>query len=222
MLQLNAKNLKDFRNALAKWHIADFDKKDAQITRQKKIKLNTDKINDYNSDIEKLQNGKMQPINKTVEERVAEIETLIKSLEVENEETTKAYENHATSLDANFECGRKLINDDLLEKFGKYLDDIYNDEVELELLNAIAEWFISNGADGVVAEDVRKYLRPLGRKGASAKKSCETNKHTTREKGNKLKDAFLGGLCDDPSLVALLPTHSWTNKIEKKAKKSDK
>ena len=122
----------------------------------------------------------------------------------------------------NFEKGRNLIGADLLGKFEAYLDDIYNDDAEMELLNAIAQWFISNGAVGVVADDVRKYLRPLGRKGASAKKSCETGMHTTREKGTKLKDAFLGGLCDDPSFMALLPVYSWTNKIEKKAKKSDK
>ena len=222
MLQLNTKELKNFRDTLAKWHIADFDKKDAQITRQKKIKLNEDKIADYQSDIEKLQNGKMQPIGKTVNERVAEIEAQIKNLEVENEDAKSMYSKHAESLDANFENGRSLISDDLLSKFESYLDDIYNDDAELQLLNAITEWFISHGAKGVVADDVRKYLRPLGRKGASAKKSCETNKHTTREKGKKLKDAFLGGLCDDPTLMALLPTHSWTNKIEKKAKKSDK
>lgn len=222
MLQLNTKNLKNFRDTVAKWHIADFDKKDAQITRQKKIKLNTDKIADYKSDIEKLQNGKMQPIGKTVEERVAEIETLIANLETENEETKSAYTKHAESLDDNFESGRKLISDELLKKFEYYLDNIYEDDAEMELLNAIAEWFISNGAEGVVADDVRKYLRPLGRKGASARKSCETNKHTTREKGVKLKDAFLGGLCDDPNFMALLPTHSWTNKIEGKKKKSDK
>lgn len=219
MLQLNTKELKDFRDTLAKWHIAEFDKKDAQITRQKKIKLNNDKIADYKSDIENLKSGKSTPIGKTADERIAEIEELIKGLEAENTDIKKVYEAHAEALDTSFEAGRNLISAELLGKFENYLDHIYEDEPEEELLEAIAQWFITNGAKGVVANDVRKYLRPLGRKGASARNSCQTGKHTTREKGNKLKDAFLGGLCDDKAFTDLLPTYSWTNKIEKKGKK---
>lgn len=215
MLQLNTKNLKSFRDTLAKWHIADFDNKDENITKSKRINSLQGLIETNRTLIEKAE------ISKDMAEKQKREEE-IKAWEVQIEEEKARVKKHIDANVVNLECGRNLISADLLGKFESYLDDIYNDDAELELLNAIAEWFISNGAEGVVADDVRKYLRPLGRKGASAKKSCETNRHTTREKGNKLKDAFLGGLCDDPNLMALLPTHSWTNKIEKKAKKSDK
>lgn len=222
MLQLNAKELKSFRENIAKWHIADFDKKDAQITRQRKIKLNEAKIDEYRSDIEKIQAGSIKVINKTVDERIAEINDMIAALEAENEDVKKAYETHAESLDANFEAGRKLVSEKVVAALEAYLDDIYNDDAEIALLNTLVEWFTENGAKGVIVDDVRKYIRPIGRKGASAKKALETGRHTTREKGNKLKDAFLGGLCDDSAFISLLPVYTWTNKIEKKSKKKNK
>ena len=222
MLQLNAKELKDFRENIAKWHIADFDKKDAQITRQRKIKLNEAKIEDYRSEIEKVQNGTMKVISRTIDERIAEIEDMIATLDAENEDAKKVYEAHAESLDVNFEAGRKLVSEKVVTALETYLDDIYNDDAEITLLNTLVEWFTENGAKGVVVDDVRKYIRPIGRKGASAKKSLETGRHTTREKGNKLKDAFLGGLCDDNAFISLLPVYTWTNKIEKKSKKKNK
>lgn len=208
MLQLNTKELKGFRDTLAKWHIADFDSKDEKITKSKTIKSFETLIDTNKTVIEKSKNPS------EVAQRTAEIEEWTKKIEAEKIRVKK----HIEALEPNFKAGRELINDTLLALFEKYLDDIYNDDVEAELLEAIAQWFINNGAKGVVANDVRKYLRPLGRKGASAKKSCETGRHTTREKGNKLRDAFLGGLCDDPAFISLLPVYSWTNKIEKQAK----
>ena len=208
MLQLNAKELKGFRDTLAKWHIADFDSKDEKITKSKTIKSLEGLIETNRTVIEKSKDASV----------IAKREAEIADYEQKIEEEKARVKKHIEALEPNFKAGRELITDVLLGLFEKYLDDIYNDDVENELVDAIAKWFMDNGAKGVVGNDVRKYLRPLGRKGASAKKSCETGKHTTREKGNKLRDAFLGGLCDDPAFIALLPVYSWTNKIEKKAK----
>ena len=211
MLQLNAKNLKSFRDALAKWHIADFDSKDKKITKSVRIKALQGLITTNQTIIDKSKDVA------EVQKRKAEIEAWEKQIVEETERVKK----HVDALATNFEEGRKLITDELLKKFEEYLDKIYDDEVEKSLLEAIAQWFIANGAEGVVADDVRKYLRPLGRKGASARKSCETNRHTTREKGVKLKDAFLGALCDDEAVISLLPVYSWNNKIEKSSKKKE-
>ena len=215
MLQLNTKELKNFRDTIAKWHIADFDCKDERITKAAYIKNYQGLIETNEQRISKLKGAEHEAQRK-------DLRTEIKSFEQKIQAEVDRVKAHVDAQAKNFEAGRALINDDLLGKFETYLDDIYNDAVEADLLNAIAQWFIKQGAVGVVADDVRKYLRPIGRKGASAKKSCETGKHTTRDKGNKLRDAFLGGLCDGPNFVSLLPVYSWTNKIEKKVKKSDK
>ena len=209
MLQLNTKELKGFRDTLAKWHIADFDTKDEKITKSKTIKSLETLIETNRTVIEKSTNAA------EIAKREAEIKDFEAKIEAEKERVRK----HIEAQKPNFEAGRNLISESLLTLFEKYLDDIYNDDTENELVEAIAKWFMEHGAVGVVASDVRKYIRPIGRKGASAKKSCETGKHTTREKGTKLRDAFLGGLCDDPALMSLLPVHSWTNKIEKTSKK---
>ena len=212
MLQLNAKELKNFRDTLAKWHIADFDSKDEKITKSTRINA-----------LKGLIATNQTIIDKSKDKAEIQLRTdEIKEWEKKIEEETARVKKHMEAQAPNFEAGRKLITDELVEKFEAYLDDIYNDEKEAELLQAIADWFIANGATGVVADDVRKYLRPLGRKGASARQSCLTNRHTTREKGVKLKDAFLGALCDDESVISLLPVYSWTNKIENKSKKKDK
>ena len=215
MLQLNTKELKGFRDTIAKWHIADFDCKDERITKATTIKSLQALIDTNEQRISKLKGEENKTKRDAIRKESKEFEQKIQS-EIDR---VKA---HVEAQQKNFDAGRALINDDMLGKFEAYLDDIYNDAVETELLEAIAQWFIKNGAVGVVADDVRKYLRPIGRKGASARKSCETGKHTTREKGNKLRDAFLGGLCDDPAFISLLPVYSWNNKIEKKVKKSDK
>ena len=207
--------MKNFRDTVALWHIADFDCKDERITKATVIKSYEGLIQTNKDKIAKLTAKKDAAQVKALE---AEVKTFEQKIQTEKDRV-KA---HVDAQAKNFEAGRNLISDEFLAKFEAYLDDIYNDKAEEELLDAIAQWFIKNGAVGVVADDVRKYLRPIGRKGASARKSCETGKHTTREKGNKLRDAFLGGLCDDPAFISLLPKYSWINKIEKKAKKSNK
>lgn len=212
MLQLNTKELKGFRDTLAKWHIADFDSKDEKITKSKTINSLTGLIETNMVVIGKSKDASV----------IAKREAEIKEYEAKIEEEKARVKKHIDALAPNFKAGRDLISDELVKKLEAYLDDIYNDDVEKELLEAIAKWFISHGAVGVVADDVRKYLRPIGRKSASARKSLETGRHTTREKGNKLRDAFLGGLCDDPAFMSLLPVYSWTNKIEKTGKKKDK
>lgn len=214
MLQINTKELKNFRDTIAKWHIADFDCKDERITKQKTVKSLEALIETNDQRIKKLagdeNKAKREDIRKESKEFAQRIQT--------EKDRVKA---HVDAQQKNFDAGRALVTDALVEAFEAYLDDIYDDSKETALLNAVVEFFTKNGAKGVTVDDVKKYIRPIGRKGASARQSCLTGKHTTRDKGNKLKDAFLGALCDDPAFIALLPVYSWTNKIEKKAKKSD-
>ena len=209
MLQINTKEMKNFRDTVAKWHIANFDMADERITKSKTIKSLETLINTNNEVIAKSKNPA------EIEKRQAEIVEFQKKITDEKERVAK----HIEALEPNIAAGRDLISAEFLRKLENYLDNIYEDDIEEATLKAIANWFMENGAVGVVETDVRKYLRPIGKKMSSAKKACETNRHTTREKGNKLKDAFLGALCDDPTFISLLPVYSWTNKIEQKSKK---
>lgn len=215
MLQMNTKEMKNFRDTIAKWHIADFDCKDERITKATVIKSYTGLIETNETRIKKLSGPENETKRKDLR---AEIKTFEQAIQSEKDRV-KA---HVDAQAKNFEAGRALVTDALVEAFEAYLDDIYDDGKETALLEAIVKFFTDNGAKGVTVDDVKKYIRPIGRKGASARQSCLTGKHTTRDKGNKLKDAFLGALCDDPAFIALLPVYSWTNKIEKKAKKQDK
>lgn len=215
MLQLNTKELKNFRDTIAKWHIADFDCKDERITKATVIKSYQGLIETNETKIGKLKGPENEVERKDLRAEIKSFEQKIQS----EKDRVKA---HVDAQQKNFDAGRALVTDALVEAFEAYLDNIYDDANETALLEAVVAFFTDNGAKGVTVDDVKKYIRPIGRKGASARMSCLSGKHTTREKGNKLKDAFLGGLCDDPAFISLLPVYSWTNKIEKKAKKSDK
>lgn len=215
MLQLNTKEMKNFRDTIAKWHIADFDCKDERITKQATIKSLQTLIDTNEQRIKKL-TGEANAAKR------AEIRKESKEFEQKIQAEKDRVKAHIDAQAKNFDAGRALVTEGLLEKLEAYLDNIYDDKAEQELLEAVVAFFTKNGAVGVTTEDVKKYIRPIGKKGASARMSCMTGKHTTRDKGNKLKDAFLGALCDDAAFISLLPVYSWTNKIEKKAKKSDK
>ena len=212
MLQLNTKELKNFRDTIAKWHIADFDCKDERITKATVIKSYQGLIETNETRIAKLKGPENEVARKDLRAENKGFEQKIQS----EKDRVKA---HVDAQATNFEAGRSLVTDALVGKLEAYLDDIYDDTKEDELLQAVVDFFTTNGAKGVVKDDVRKYIRPIGKRGASARQSCLTGKHTTRDKGNKLKDAFLGGLCDDPAFISLLPVYSWTNKIEKKGNK---
>ena len=215
MLQLNTKELKNFRDTMAKWHIADFDCKDERITKASVIRNYQGLIETNEAKIGKLKGPENDVARK-------DLRAEIKSFEQKIQSEKDRVKTHVDAQAKNFEAGRALVTDGLLEKLEAYLDNIYDDEAEQALLEAVVEFFTKNGAKGVTVDDVKKYIRPIGKKGASARMSCMTGKHTTRDKGNKLKDAFLGALCDDEAFISLLPVYSWTNKIEQKAKKSDK
>lgn len=217
MINFNATELKNFRNTLALYHIADFNKADADISKSTFIRSREVIINSNLESIAKIDEskGKIKTIGGKSK---AEIEK--QNVELRNEINAKKEEISVLKeeYDKDTKEGLALITEDLRTALKNYVNDIYNTAAENALYDAVVEWFKAQGAKSASKIDVEKFVKPLGVVRGSARTKCATNKHTRAVNGKNLDQLFLDIICDEPTVQKLLPIHKWENKIEKKAR----
>lgn len=212
-MQMNNKEAKNFRNALALWHIADFKKADADITRNKFVAAMTTMISTDEERLKKLANGDTTIGNKSDIEK--EITAYKLKVEAERTRVKKLKEE----FDKDSKKGLDLITAELQSALEAYVSDCYNSATESALRDQLVKWFTDNGCKDVTADDVTIFMRPLGVKKASARVKCKESVHMTADKKRSLSETFLGIVCDEPSVKKLLPIHKWENVIEDKTRK---
>lgn len=212
-MQFNSKDAKNFRDTLALWHIADFKKADADITRNKFIAGRQTMIDTDKERLGKIEAGDATLGNKAdIEAEIAKFEAEIKA---ERERVAKI----KAEYDKSGANGLKLITTELQTALEAYVADCYKHETHVALAEALVKWFTDNGVKGANQDAVQCFIRPLGVKRASAKVKCATNAHITADKKKSLAELFLGIVCEEPTVKAMLPTHKWENKIAEKTRK---
>lgn len=212
MMNLNVKTMKNFRDTLALWHIADFFLADELCQKQARVKSLKTLIASNETELQKIADG-----NKTVKSEddlraeIADYESKIKS---EDEQMAKLREEQTVDL----KKGRDLVSTKLLDALNDYMADVYSVEIEQKLLDTLVEWFTDNGASDCDTDSVKPYIRAIGVKKASARVKAKTNRHNSAQSKVATIDIFLGAVCDEPSMAKLLPIHKWVTVIEKKTK----
>lgn len=217
MMNLNVKTMKNFRDNLALWHIADFVLADELCQKQARVKSLQTLIQSNKDMIDRLEKGDKTVLadKDTLVSEIADYESKIKT---ENEQMTKLREEQTVDL----KKGRDLVTTELLDALNEYMADVYSDDVEQKLLDTLVEWFKNNGASDCDVDSVKPYIRAIGVKKASARVKAKTNRHNSAQSKVATIDIFLGAICDEPSMAKLLPIHKWTTIIEKKTSKKTK
>lgn len=217
MINLNAKELKNFRDTLALYHIADFKKADADVSKSSYIRSRQVLIDSNAESIAKIDASKGQiktiggKSKKQIEEQTAEFRREIDAKRAEISALKEEY-------DKDLQKGLALITEDLRAALKGYVTDIYNTQAESALYDAVVAWFKENGATSASKLDIACFIRPLGVVRGSARTKCMTDKHTRSVGGKTLDELFLGIVCDEPTVKKLLPIHKWENVIEKKTR----
>ena len=216
-MQLNSKTMKNFRDTLALWHIADFVIADEIMQKNARVKSLRTLIDSNNAMIEKI-TANTNTVTKSLSELQSEIAEWSAKIDSENATMAEFRKEQEKSIKKGYE----LITAELLTAIKNYLSDIYNNVYETELLNALVTWFSDNGAKDADAESVRVYIRALGLKKGSARSKCKDGKHNSMQSDNAIRDIFLGAICDEPTMQKVLPIHKFTTVIKEKAEKSAK
>lgn len=217
MINLNSKELKNFRDTLALYHIADFKKADADVSKSAYIRSRQALITSNAESIAKIDasNGQIQTIGgktrKQIEDQTAEFK---REIEAKRNEIAALKEEY----DKDIQKGLAIITEDLRNALKGYVTDIYSTQAESALYDAVVAWFKANGATSASKLDVTCFIRPLGVVRGSARTKCMTDKHTRSVAGKSLDELFLGIVCDEPTVKKLLPIHKWENVIEKKTR----
>lgn len=217
MLNLNVKDMKNFRDTLALWHIADFKKADADISKNKFVKNCLGTIANDEELLARIDNGTFNG-TMTREELLAEIESQKALVKNERERVASLKDE----FDKDTQKGLAIIPESLVNALISAAADMFSADKEQIVIDELVDWFKSNGAKNVVADDVTRYARCAyaGIRVSGAKGKCLNQCHNTTEKSLKMKNIFLGAICDEPTMKAILPVHKWENIIEKKTKKS--
>jgi hypothetical protein len=217
MLNLNAKELKPLRDALALYHIADFNKADADISKSKYIRQREIIIASNLESIAKIDRGECKTVGGKTK---AQIEA--QNVELQNEINAKREEIMAkkAEFDKNIAVAIGFLTEDLRVAGKAYLANPYKEELENAFAEAFAKWFNDNGAKSASALDCKKFVRPMGVMIGSSRTKCMTNNHTRAVSGKSFDQLLLDVICDEPTVKALLPIKKWENVIERKTKKS--
>ena len=215
MMNLNATELKSFRDTLALYHIADFRKADADVSKSAYIRSRKQLIASNAESIAKIDRGEAKTVGgknkKQIEDQSAEF---AREIEAKQAEIAALKEE----FDKDTQKGLALITEELRAALKGYVTDIYNTQAESTLYDAVVAWFRANGAKNADKNDVACFIRPLGVVRGSARTKCMTNAHTRAVVGKSLEELFLGIVCDEPTVKKLLPIHKWENVIEKKTR----
>ena len=216
-MNLNGKEFKELRDTLTLWHIADFSKADADITKSTYIKGRQTCIDGNNDRIEKLRNGDKTLGNVTIESLKAENDVYQAQINAETERI-KALK---AEYDKDYQLGLDLLSEVLVNAISNVALNPFDTDAESALTSELVNFFKKYN-DKVVAADVERFVRcSYGAiKVNSSRIKCMDNRHNGAEKSNKVKAIFLGAICDELNKMNLLQEYKWQNIIEKKAKKA--
>lgn len=213
MMQLNTTTMKNFRNSLALWHIADFIIADEVCQKNARVKSYQTLIASNTAMIEKIQNGE-KSVLKSKDELSAEITKWESAINAENESIKK----FRTEQEKDLKKGYDLVSKELMDAIRGYMGNIYDATKSAELVSALVKWFTDNGAKDADAESVMPYIKALGLKKASARQKCINGTHNAVQSDKAIRDIFLGAICDEPNMKKVLPIHKFVTIIEKKSK----
>lgn len=189
-IKFNAKEAKDFRNALAKWHNADFELADAQLFKADRVKAHRAIIA---SNAELLK--KADRLDKRTDAEIkAETADLEAKIQAENEAIVELRKAQAD----RYEPARKMVTRDLYKGYVAY----YQDDDRDAYVEALTVWFNRNGV-ACTRNDVGDFVNVVGKKKNSARQKCKTGKHNGVYAFATWREIFLGELCD--TLGDLLP-----------------
>lgn len=217
MMNLNGKEYKELRDTLTLWHIADFSKADADITRSTYIKGRKACIDGNNDRIEKLRNGDKTLGNVTIDSLKAENDVYQAQINAESARIKALKEEY----DKDYQLGLDLLSDVLVNAIANVASNPFDTDAESALASELVNFFKKYN-DKVVVADVERFIRcSYGAiKVNSSRIKCMDKTHNGVEKSNKIKAIFLGALCDELSKMNLLQEYKWQNIIEKKTRKA--
>ena len=222
-IQLNSKSGKTFRDTLALWHIADFNKADADVTKSIYIKGREACIATDEDQIAKAQaKGQKTYGKKSIEKLQAEIAQFKADIDAERERVSALKDEY----DKDTIKGLDLVTDEVVKAVIERSQDVYSAETLANLQIALSERFVGNGFSDATPENVGLYAVAIsGQMKQSSRGKCKNNTHNkvfTSKDSKAVKNLLLGAICDEPTMKAILPIHKWENVIEKKTKKSNK
>jgi len=220
-IQLNAKSAKAFRDTLALWHIADFNKADADVTKSVYIKGRLACIETNENCIAKAEaKGQKTYGKKSIEKLQAEIAQFKADIDAERERVSALKDEY----DKDTVKGLDLVTDEVVKAVIERSQDVYSAETLANLQIALSEWFVSNGFADATPENVGLYAVAIsGQMKQSSRGKCKNNTHNkvfTSKDTKAVKNLLLGAICDEPTMKSILPIHKWENVIEKKTKKN--
>lgn len=213
MMQLNTTTMKNFRNSLALWHIADFVIADEVMQKNARVKSYQTLIASNTAMIEKIHKGE-KSVLKSEKELSAEIDKWESAINAENESIKK----FRTEQEKDLKKGYDLVSKELMDAIREYMGNIYDVTKSAELVSALVKWFTDNGAKDADEESVMPYIKALGLKKASARQKCANGTHNAVQSDKAIRDIFLGAICDEPNMKKVLPIHKFVTIIEKKSK----
>lgn len=199
--QFNAKDAKNFRDTLAKWHTADFEiaeeinkTYDYVESRKKCIETNVEFISDEKNAMNFVELSK----------RKEEIEKFETDIAIASQKLSDYKKEQVNRLDA----GLRLVTEDLYNAYETYAKDTENTEKYQAYIVTIAQWLLNNGVVPKMATCIA-ISGIVGTSGGanSAKGKVKNGTHNKIVTKKSFPKVFIGGMCD--LLKDILPTHKF-------------
>lgn len=202
-INFNVKSGKVFRDSLALFVSAKLN--ESRINKSECIAKWTPMIENAKAILEKIQNNDLVGLVNppTVEEQ----ERIISNYEA-------MFKTELANLDAEVDAkvaaekkGRTLVSDKLFASIVKACSDLYGEEAEVELQNALCEWFQQNGFADATVENTKAFYKACysGLKINSLQQMIKKNDTSFGIKSKpQIIDAFLWSIYNEPSMKAML------------------
>ena len=184
-MQFNVKSGKAFRDAMAKWHNADFELADAIASKSDRV-AGLRKIIETDKDLlSKDQSARIG--GRTDDDLTAEIADMQSKIDAENSAIAELRSAQAD----RYESARKYATKDIYTAYKAYIMDGNRDAY----FGALCELF-SNAGFEPTHDGIDAFIAAVGKKKNSAKNKVRTGKHNGAFAYTTWRDIFLGEICD--------------------------
>jgi len=212
-IQFNSTNLKNFRNTMAKYHVARSLKADT-------INELTDSRNAYqkvlNKDIEqllKLEKGETEGITRSK----SEIEDDAKSAKANVVRLTASIKAATEKCEKSTAEAEKLITEDLYLAYVEYISDKGNNDGKA-FAQAVAEWFKAQGASDATPENTIGFVGVIGSKDNGNRQQALTGNFEGAVTLKTFKKRFLGNLADNLQAAGIIAPYKYKFEVKKNRK----